>query len=195
MKKINLLFGLFAALLLASCSGEEASADETNETVTEDISLDTTAFLADLKTLEDRIDSNNDLPNEKDLKEAITKFQDYAAIFPEDQKAPDYLLKASDLALTTDQPEKSVKILNRIIEEYPEYGKMEDVMYNKASHLDFELRDTTAAKEAYQKFIDTYPNSVLVEDSKSRIKNIRYSMEELTEMFMSELENGGNDLP
>ena len=134
---------------------------------------------------------------EKDIEDAITRFQDFAALFPEDPKAPDYLLRASDLALISDQPQKSVKLLNRIINDYPDYPKMEDVKYNRASHLDFELRDTTKAKEAYQEFIDTYPNSPLINDCKSRIENIQYSLEELTEKFMNELEESGaeNELP
>jgi outer membrane protein assembly factor BamD (BamD/ComL family) len=65
---------------------------------------------------------------------------------------------------------------------------MEDVVYNKASHLDFELRDTTNAKIAYQEFIDKYPNSDFVDDAQSRIKNISYSLEELSEKFMREMQ-------
>ena len=65
---------------------------------------------------------------------------------------------------------------------------MEDVMFNKASHLDFELRDTTQAKELYQEFITKYPNSELVDDAQSRIENISLSLDELVEKFMNDLE-------
>jgi outer membrane protein assembly factor BamD (BamD/ComL family) len=100
------------------------------------------------------------------------------------------------MALSVGQVEKSVKILNRIVEEYPDYSRMEDVMFNKASHLDFELRDTTQAKVAYQEFIDRYPDSELRDDAESRIENIQYSLEELAEKFILEMEAGENqDLP
>ncbi|MFT5820775.1 MAG: tetratricopeptide (TPR) repeat protein [Crocinitomix sp.] len=177
-----------------SCGNDNA--DEINiETTIPEMGVDTTQFLADLSALEARINSSLEMPKEKDLKEAITTFQDFAAIFPDDPKAPDYLLKASDISLTTDQPQMSITILDQIIEKYPNYSRLESVKYNRASHLDFELRDTTSAKEAYQEFMVDYPNSPLVADCQSRIENIRYSMEELTEKFMKELElNGGTDL-
>ena len=120
------------------------------------------------------------------MKEAITAYKDFAAIFPEDPKAADYLLKASDFSYMVGQNEKSVKILDQIIRDFPDYKRMEDVKYNRASHLDFELRDTTAAKEAYQAFIDEYPNSPLVNDCKARIPMIRYSAEELIEKFQAD---------
>lgn len=154
--------------------------------------IDKEAFLTEMKALEKKIETSEGTPEKEDLKKAIISYQDYAAIFPEKEDAPDYLLKASDFALFTNQPQESIKLLTRIQEEYPNYARMEDVMYNKASHLDFELRDTTAAKAAYQKFIDTYPNSDLVDDAENRIENIKYSLEELSEKFLKDLEENGN---
>ncbi len=192
MKTIQFFaFTLLFSSIIFSC-GSEATDEVTIETEIPEIGVDTTEFLSNLSALEERINSSIDMPKEKDLKEAITAFQDFAAIFPEDPKAPDYLLKASDISLTTDQPQMSVNLLDQIITKYPNYKRLEDVKFNRASHLDFELRDTTLAKEAYKEFMEQYPNSPLVNDCQSRIENIRYSMEELTEKFMQELEaNGG----
>ena len=191
MKTIQLIGVLLICGSITFSCGGEASDEVSIETTIPEISVDTTAFLADLAALESRINNSIEMPKEKDMKEAITSFQDFAAIFPDDPKAPDYLLKASDISLTTNQPQMSVTILDQIIEKYPNYNRIEDVKYNRASHLDFELRDTTLAKEAYQNFIEEYPNSPLINDCQSRIENIRYSMEELTEKFMKDLELSG----
>lgn len=191
---LTLLFGG----LMISCGGNADKNQESQEDQTKkSTDIDTTAFLAELKTIKNKVENNSGIPKEKDLKEAITKFQDFAALFPEDPEAPDYLFRASDICLTVNQPQKSVKILTRIIKEYPDYSRMEDVKYNKASHLDFELRDTTAAKKAYREFIEEYPNSTLVKDCESRIENIRYSAEELAEKFLKDLEasEGAEQLP
>ena len=127
--------------------------------------------------------------NEEKLKEAVTKFQDFANTFPDDERAPEFLLKASDFSNALKLPEKSGKILDRIIKDYPEYEKMEDIYYVRAVYLDFDLRDTTRAKEAYQTYIDKYPNSgQRVLDAQTRIDNIAYSIEELAEKFIQELE-------
>lgn len=131
-------------------------------------------------------------PSDSLLKAGIKEFQAFAGAFPEDPESPNYLLKASDFSMNTGQIEKSVKILDRIIRDYPEFDKMEDVMYVKASHIDLNLRDTTWAKQAYQEFIDKYPESELVPDAQSRIENIALSIEELAEKFMKELEEQPN---
>jgi len=172
---------------MIACGGEE-SEGQSGEGTADYRSVDTTQFLNDLTELEARLSDDMIAPADEDLQLAITMFQDYAGIFPEDPKAPDYLFRASDISLTTGKAQKSVKILDRIINEYPNYERMEDVMFNKASHLDFELRDTSAAKTAYQEFIGKYPESELVDDAESRIENIQYSLEELAEKFLKEME-------
>lgn len=180
---------------MVSCGSDKDKSGQ-DETAQDGIIVDTAKFLVDLAALEKRINDNVNSPNEKDLKKAIGSFQDYAAIFPEDPKSPDYLFKAADFAYSVHQVEKSVKLLQRIIDLYPTYNRIEDVKFTRASHLDFELRDTTAAKEAYQSFIKEFPNSELIDDCNSRIKNIRYSAEEMADIFIKQLEEDGNkDLP
>lgn len=196
MKKVQLIFLILPLLswTMTACGGEEETQEKTEETA-DSQSLDTTQFLNDLAALEARLEDDLIDPEEEDLKSAITMFQDYAGLFPEDPKSPDYLFKASDISLTTGNARKSVKILDRIMNEYPNYERLEDVMFNKASHLDFELRDTTPAKEAYQTFIAKYPESELVDDAESRIVNIQYSLEELAEKFLREMEENPPAVP
>lgn len=191
MKKIKisslLLIGFFT-FLISSCGGEDETVyDETQEDYAPEVP-DYDTFSKELQDLENKIIASVE-PNETLMKEAITKFQDFAAFFPEDAKSPDYLLKASDYALLVGQPEKSVKILMRIMDDYPNYDRMESVMFNKASHQDFELRDTTNAKKSYQEFIDKYPNSDLVDDAQNRIKYISLTLDELADKFIKDLES------
>jgi outer membrane protein assembly factor BamD (BamD/ComL family) len=187
-KFISVVLTLMALTFIA-CGGQDNESNKTTEE-TDAYRVDKRQFKKELSELEARLDSDLMAPSEEDLREAVTMFQDFAGIFPEDPKAPDYLLKASDFSLMLGMPEKSVKILERIMREFPKYNRMEDVAYNRASHLDFEIRDTNRAKEAYIEFISAYPNSELVDDAQSRIENIKYSLEELTEKFLQDLENG-----
>lgn len=192
MKKIKYIVLFTIGFMIISACGEATSSADQASSSTEDAPIDTVSFLSDLELLEGRINNSEGIPSERDLESAVTNFQDFTAIFPRDKKAPEYLLKASDFAHTLGRYEESISILENIIENYPDYNKMESVKYNRASHLDFELRDTTLAKEAYQDFMNTYPNSPLVSDCESRIENIRYSLEELTEKFIKDLESGEN---
>ncbi len=188
MKQLFLL-AIFASSILVSCGGENNS-ETTEENLEHLPEPDYDDLKAGITDLENRL-NKAEAPSEDLLKEGISKYQEFAGYFPDDPLSPDYLLKASDFSLNTKQPEKAVKILNRIIENYPDYNRMEDVLFNKASHLDFELRDTTLAKEAYEEFINKYPESELIDDAQSRIENIRFSMEEMVDQFMKNLE----DLP
>ena len=185
MRKLNTII-LMTAFFTVACSGEDETVyDEQQEDYV--VELDRNELLNEIEVLESEIVVTQ-TPDKEKMNEAIAKFQDFANAFPDDPKAPDFLLKASDFSLALDYPEKSVRILDRIIDEYPKYERMEDVMYVKASHLDLNLRDTTKAKEAYQAFIDEYPSSILVPDAESRIENISLSLEELAEKFMQGLE-------
>lgn len=177
-------FTLIFAMTLFACGGEEVEYDEQQEGG--NVIPDYATFSAEVDELEAKINEN---PSDEDLlKQAITKFQDFAGFFPEDPKSPDYLLKASDFSLMVKLPEKSVKILDRIIDKYPDYDKMEDVLYIRADHLDWELRDTTKAKAAYQTYIDKYPNTSRAEDAALRIKYIALSFEEYAAKIISEYE-------
>lgn len=181
------VFSLLLSITLASCSSQDDGViyDEKQDDLIAQV--DYATFNKECEDLESKILSSSN-PDKNLMQEATTKFQDYAGYFPTDPKAPEYLFKASDYALALGQPEKSIKILERIMKDYPSYNRMEDVMYNRADHLDFNLRDTTRAKEAYQEFITKYPQSDLVDDAQSRIENIGLSLEELADKFIQDLE-------
>ncbi|HIP35687.1 MAG TPA: tetratricopeptide repeat protein [Crocinitomix sp.] len=174
MNKVVSIISIFLVLFTIGCNSSENSDTPNNE-------VDTDKFLAKIKKLDDSLNTN--FPSQDILKEAVTAFQDYAVIYPEDEKSPEYLLKASDIAFTLGQHAKSVKILNRIIEKYPNYYRIESVYYNRASHTDFELRDTAQARIYYNEFIKMFPSSDFVDDAQARIEQNFMSLEELIKSF------------
>lgn len=173
--------------VLVSCGGtdeEEVVYDEQQPKDKRVVDYD--EFTQECEELETEILSTT-VPDEEKMREAVTMFQDFAGYFPDDPKAPSYLFKASDYAHQLKQPEKSVKILNNIINTYPDYDQMLDVYYSKASQMDWELRDTTGAKEAYQLIIDNYPEDNRAKDAALRIKYIAYGFDEYSEMVVNGL--------
>ncbi|MGV6862198.1 MAG: tetratricopeptide repeat protein [Putridiphycobacter sp.] len=181
MKNFVKLLGLILILNFNAC--QSATDEQTGEVIEEN----NDKFLARIKMLDDSLNTN--FPSQEIMQDAVTAFQDYAVIYPEDEKSPDYLLKASDIAFTLGQHSKSVKILNKIIKDYPTYNKIESVYYNRASHTDFELRDTAQAKIYYSEFIEMFPQSDFVDDAQARIDQNFMSLEELIKSFT---ENKGN---
>ncbi len=175
MKKLSIIFGLMS-LLMISC---DSSKTDDIETVVP--SIDTLGLLNKIKDIEIKLNGAN--PDRRDLKVAAILFEDYAKLFPGKMESAEYLLRASDYFLAIGQTEKSIELLDQIIHSYPEYSKLESAYFNRASHTDFEMRDTTKAKIYYQEFIDKYPNSELVDDAEIRIKTVSLSIEELVEHF------------
>lgn len=176
MKQTIKTLVVLLTLLFVGCNSSE-----TEQVKNANADIDKSKFLEKIKMLDDSLNTN--FPSQDILKEAVTAFQDYAVIYPEDEKAPDYLLKASDIAYTIGQHPKAVKILNQIIEKYPDYTRIESVYYNRASHTDFELRDTAQAKIYYKEFMEMFPHSDFVDDAQARIDQHFMSLEELIESF------------
>lgn len=176
MKNIVGLLFIAIGLTFTACNGDTDV--EGNTTIQE---IDKDKFLLDLAELELKLEV--DMPSKSDLQKAVTAFQDFAAYFPTDDLAPEYLLKASDIAYSLNQSQKSVTIMTKIIEEYPEYDNIEAVYYNRASHVDTELKDTVLAKQYYLEVIEKYPHSKSAEDAQTRIDQNFMSIEELVEMW------------
>ena len=181
MKLKSILKFAFIGLILTTVG---CGTDKPNEDVV--AGFNEAQFLTDLEAIENSL--NVDAPKKNDLQKAVTSFQDFAHHFPQDDRAADYLLKASDISLSLGQNEKSVRILNQIIDEYPDYEKMESVCYNRASHTDFELRDTAKAHQYYMEFMEKYPESDFIDDAEARISQNFMSLEELIEMFSKNAE-------
>ncbi len=181
MKKTILI--LTSAVLLFSCQNESEENEKVNPNEIKEISseINKEQFLKDFNELETKLKVEK--PAKEDIEKAITMYQDYAGIFPDDKKSPDYLLQASDFAYTMNQYAKSVKILNRIIDNYPEYYNLESAYFNRASHTDFELRDTALARIYYNEFIDKFPESDFVKDAEVRLNTMHLSLDDLVKTF------------
>ena len=107
MKNLVYLF-LGFTLFLSSCGGDESD-ENTEEQSTSEYKVDPEEFMLDFNEMNQKIDANLENPDQELLKEAVTMYQDYAGIFPENSDAPDYLHKAADFAYATKQVSKSVK--------------------------------------------------------------------------------------
>lgn len=177
MKNILGVLVLMFSWSMVSCDSEK----NTDEVVDVATGLDTALFMTNLAEIEAKV--NTEMPEKKDLQKAISMFTDFAIHFPTDEKAADYMLKASDFSHHLGQNSKAVVLLEQIVKDYPTYDKIEAVMYNRAHYLDFELKDTVLAKQYYLEFMDTYPNSEFVASAQARLDQHFMSAEELIELW------------
>jgi len=180
MKK-RILSIVLCGTILISCDSSDSDETINIEAKVGEVKMDTAQFIKQVEEIESKL--NTTAPDKKDLILAASLFEKYATIFPEDAKSAGYLLKASDFNLAIGKVQKSVYLLNLIIDNYPNYSKLESVYFNRANHTDFDLRDTSSAKTYYHEFLEKFPESAMAETAENRIKNIALSMEDLVKQF------------
>ncbi len=63
--------------------------------------------------------------------------------------------------------------LNLLLKKYPYSLKADDAMYLLAETYDYKLRDKEKAMETYKKIIDTFPQSIFIQESRKRYRQLR----------------------
>lgn len=176
MKNIPSLLFLAIALLFAACSGtsgeEEKVKQEMDELASRIDSLENLLFGQESKV---------DKEVAAQLLQSYIKFTD---TYPADDRSPDYLYKGAGIARGVGVHARALKMYQRILEDYPEFGKQAETSFLIAFTYDNDLKEIDRAKEAYNKVIEEYPDHEFAEQAKERLKTIDLSDEELIELFM-----------
>lgn len=176
MKRISSVFLLAAAVLMAACGGtsaeEEQVKQETEELATRIDSLENLLFGQESKV---------DKEVAAQLLQSYLKFTD---TYPADDRTPDYLYKGAGIARGVGVHSRALKMYQRILEDYPEFGKQAETSFLIAFTYDNDLKEIERAKEAYNQVIEQYPDHEFAAQARERLKTIDLSDEELIELFM-----------
>lgn len=107
----------------------------------------------------------------------------FAIGYPNNEKAPEYLYRAAEMARTLKTYPKALSIFDWIESKYPNYEKTPTTVFLKGFMLENELKNKEAAREVYNNFLTKYPNSDLVDDVKFLLDNIDKTDEEIMKMI------------
>lgn len=107
----------------------------------------------------------------------------FAATFPTDTMAPEYLFRAAGLAKAMNDPGQSVLLYDRILAEHPGWKRLVSAYYMKAFTIDDGLNDKERAKAAYEEVIAKFPDHAFARDARAMIDNLPYTDEQLIERF------------
>jgi tetratricopeptide (TPR) repeat protein len=118
-------------------------------------------------------------------KEMIGIYIGFVNKYPEDGMAPEYLLKAAEIAMNFEQPHNSINYLTRIENNYPEYDKYAGCLFLKAFVYENYLRDYEKAEEYYEIFIEKYPEHTLTKEAKAALIVLGIDEHELIKTFGS----------
>jgi outer membrane protein assembly factor BamD (BamD/ComL family) len=170
-RNMRYLFKLLPVMLLTACGGSDAAPDakmiEARERIRakEDSLFDHRAF--DQRTALGMIDV----------------YKAYAAAYPLDSLAPEYLFRAAGMHKSGQQPDKAIALYDRITHNYQSWRRRVDVLYMKALTLDDDLDQDGEALRIYQQVINEYPDHPFARDAKAMIENLGLTNEELIAKF------------
>ena len=116
--------------------------------------------------------------------EMLALYRKFAADFPEDSLAPAFMNRAADLCINLGKNEDAVNLLDSIITLYPGYEDIAGCYFLKGyAYESAEKYDE--AKEAYNYFVENYPDHYLAADTKLMINYIGMSPEEMFDAIMA----------
>lgn len=170
MKRIHLPIAncsiLLAALLFAAC-GPNREKEVKQINAMED-SLREVEMVADSAT----------------CNKMIGMYLDFVNHFPNDSLSPIYLYHASDLSLNIGRYDQSLLCLNKIIENYPDFGEA-STCYFLIGNAYEESEKYDSAVMAYNEFLELYPDHPLAESAKFAIDNIGQPLEQVLQDMLA----------
>lgn len=121
---------------------------------------------------------NEELMN--NLSENYTKF---ANQYPGDSLAAEYLFKAADIKMNIAKEEAALELLDKILQDYPDFEKRAEAMFLKGYIYENYQGDLAQAEELYKTFLEQYPNHEFADDAEMSLKYLGKSPEELVKQF------------
>ncbi len=98
--------------------------------------------------------------------ELVTASELYALLLPYSELSPELLLSAAEITRGLGVYRRSLELLDWVATRYPNHPKAAQALFLRAFTLDEQLRDTTAAREAYQLFLRKHPEHEFAGDAK-----------------------------
>jgi tetratricopeptide (TPR) repeat protein len=175
-KKLLFLFTL-ALTSLVACKSENTTDSSESDAYNEKIEL------THLDSIRSELQkAMPDVPKEL-YRKAIAMHLQYAESHSKDDFAPVALDYAQGYYEQLQDYRSSLMIINKILNEYPNYKGKKMLMFIKATHHDF-LRDTMEARIAYQDYLKAFPNlpKKEKEEIEELIRMVPLSIEERIKM-------------
>ena len=130
--------------------------------------------------------------NEKEAPKVAKKYCKYVEQNPNDTSVVKWLYHAMEINVMLKDVDKSEKLCEQLLQQYPQskWAPMSLLMMGSFVYEDI-LNDTAQAHAAYQKLIDNYPESDLVDDAQKSIEFLGLTNEErMSRIMMSQMDDG-----
>jgi len=102
----------------------------------------------------------------------------FADKYPADSLTPQYLLKAAEVQSNVLHTDRAVGLFDRVIANYPDFEDVPICYFLKGKAYE-DNSQYDEAKQAYQTFVDMFPDHYLADQSRSMIPLVGMSPEEM----------------
>ena len=116
----------------------------------------------------------------------VSAYCDFADANPNDAMAPEYLFKAVDVSMNLNEPQRTIFIIDKLVNEYPDFPRTQAALFVKAFIFETRYNNLEMAKKIYEQYLDMYPDGEFADDCRASIENLGLSPEELVKKFESQ---------
>jgi len=110
--------------------------------------------------------------------ELTALYESFASKYPDDPLTPQYLMKAADVQSNVLHTERAIQLYDQVINNYPDFQAIPDC-YMLKGHT-YELNSQyEEAREAYQIFVDKFPDHYMADQIRITIPRVGMSNEEM----------------
>ena len=136
-----------------------------------------------INELEKQVFSAEGAINSEVANDLVSAYCDFADANPDDALAPEYLFKAVDVSMNINEPQRTISIINRLVNDYPDYPRTQAALFLKAFIFETKYNNLDMAKKLYEQYLEKYPDGEFANDCKASIEYLGLSPEELVKRF------------
>jgi len=104
--------------------------------------------------------------------DAIASYQLFIKSFPKSPKVSEALYALGIVYQRKKDFQNAVTTFKRVVDDYPGDPTASGAAYLRAMLLNQELKDTTAARTAYEEFLKRYPNAPMAGSARTELANL-----------------------
>ena len=165
MKKI-FLFVVVTAAVLSACTSEIEKEQKKIEGMEAEL-----------------FNENAGMISPEQTEELILTYLNFADQYGQSAEAPEYLFRASDIAMNMGNFSMSLNLLSRIMKTYPDYPKVAQCLFLQGFIWENNIGNIEKARELYEQFLQKYPDNEFADDVELSLRNLGKTPEELIKMF------------
>ena len=146
--------------------------------------------LEDMRAAQSTILNANGSLNKEEAPKVAKKYCQYVKQNPNDTSVAKWLFHAMEINVMLRDADKSIEICDQLLKQFPQskWAPMSLLLLGSYVYEDM-LNDTAQAHIAYQKLIDNYPESHLVDDAQKSIEFLGLTEEEkMSRIVMSQMD-------